>query len=276
MQEDKPMKKAFQRIIPILTAVILSLCLALPAFAREINTNRLSLEMKNAPEGTAIIEILVPSEPADDCLCETRDFTVKKKISHYETTQLSDSSGSRPNYSFKSKEDKDIVISKDSEIAKYSDDDGYISLSAHTDGVVETTLNVNTYDDTKAEKNNGIYLQIADKNPASLADINALKSKFEKFKAAYIDEKGNVLGVTDEFEVTYADEQYAFKADGNKLTLVMNNYTETVKSTLFISFGFPVIIFIAVLIAVFAAALLFCLLAAKKNQAMMNDMDDDL
>ena len=204
------MKKAFQRIIPILTAVILSLCLALPAFAREINTNRLSLEMKNAPEGTAIIEILVPSEPADDCLCETRGFTVKKKISHYETTQLSDSSGSRPNYSFKSKEDKDIVISKDSEIAKYNDDDGYISLSAHTDGVVETTLNVNTYDDTKAEKNNGIYLQIADKNPASLEDINALKNKFEKFKAAYIDEKGNVLGVTDEFEVTYADEQYAF------------------------------------------------------------------
>ena len=270
------MKKAFQRIITFLTAVILSLCLVLPAFAREIDTNRLSLEMKNAPEGTAIIEILVPSEPADDCLCETRDFTVKKKISHYETTQLSDSSGSRPNYSFKSKEDKDIVISKDSEIAKYNDDDGYISLSAHTDGVVETTLNVNTYDDTKAEKNNGIYLQIADKNPASLADINALKSKFEKFKAAYIDEKGNVLGVTDEFEVTYADEQYAFKAEGSKLTLVMNNYTETVKITLLTSFGFPVIIFIGVLIAVFAAALLFCLLAAKKNQAMMNDMDDDL
>ena len=162
------------------------------------------------------------------------------------------------------------------ELSEYHDDDGYISLSAHTDGVVETTLNVNTYDDTKAEKNNGIYLQIADKKPASLADINALKNKFEKFKAAYIDEKGNVLGVTDEFEVTYADEQYAFKAEGSKLTLVMNNYTETVKITLLTSFGFPVIIFIAVLIAVFAAALLFCLLAAKKNKAMMNDMDDDL
>lgn len=276
MQEDKLMKKTFLRIIPILTAVIHSLCLAVPAFAREINKNRLSLEMKNAPEGTAIIEILVPSEPADDCLCETRGFTVKKKISHYETTQLSDSSGSRPNYSFKSKEDKDIVISKDSEIAKYNDDDGYISLSAHTDGVVETTLNVNTYDDTKAEKNNGIYLQIADKNPASLTDINALKSKFEKFKAAYIDEKGNVLGVTDEFEVTYADEQYAFKADGNVLTLVMNNYAETVKSTLLVNLGFPVIIFIAVLITVFIVAIVLFIWSSRRNKEYMQDMDDDL
>ena len=276
MQEDNPMKKTFLRIIPILTAAILSLCLAVPAFAREINKNRLSLEMKNAPEGTAIIEILVPSEPADDCLCETRDFTIKKKISHYETTQLSDSSGSRPNYSFKSKEDKDIVISKDSEIAKYNDDDGYISLSAHTDGVVETTLNVNTYDDTKAEKNNGIYLQIADKNPASLTDINALKNKFEKFKAAYIDEKGNVLGVTDEFEVTYADEQYAFKADGNKLTLVMNNYAETVKSTLLVNLGFPVIILIAVLITVFIVAIVLFIWSSRRNKEYMQDMDDDL
>ncbi len=264
------MKRTFlQKVLCLLTAVMLAVCLALPACAREIDGKRASLDIKNAPEGTATIEILVPSASDADCLCETRDFTVKKIIYHTSGGTVNGYRYSQP----ADKEYKDIVISKDSEIAAYTDEDGYFSLSAHTDGALETVLNVIVYDDSRTEKNNGRYLQIVDNNAASLADIEDLKNRFGKFKAAYIDEKGNILSVTDEFEVAYDDGQYAFKADGNKLTLVMNNYAETVVSSLLVNLGFPIIIFIAVLAVVFIAAIAFYICAAKKDKDFMQDDD---
>lgn len=262
-------RRIFRKLISALAAGVLMFACGMPACAREIDETRAYLEIKNAPEGTTVIEILVPEANGGGSLCETRGFTVKKIIDHC-------SDGTVNGYQYHQpadKEKQDIVISKDSEIAQYADEDGYFSLSAHTDGALETVLNVIAYDDSKTEKNNGMYLQIVDKNAASLADIKDLEKRFGKFKAAYIDEKGNILGVTDEFEVTYDDGQYAFKADGNKLTLVMNNYAETVKSLLLANLGFPIIIFIAVLAVVFIVAIALHICAAKKDKDFMQDDD---
>ena len=254
-----------KKITCALAAAVMMIACAMPAFAREIDTTKAYLEINNAPEGTAMIEILVPAAHAGDSLCETQDFTVKKETSRYKTVQRY--------YNLTDKENQDIVIGKDSEIAQYNDDDGYFSICAHTDSVKEIKLYVSTYDDdeSKTERKCLLYLQDSAKNGKPSVDIKELEKMFGKFKAAYIDEKGNILGVTEVFEVAYADEDYAFKADGNKLTLVMNNYAETVKSTLLVNFGFPVIIFIAVLVTVFIVALVLFILASQKDKEKMQD-----
>ncbi len=263
-------KSVYQKMICLMSAFIIAVGCAMPAFARVIDAREILLDINNAPEGTTMIEILVPSSNASDLLCEKQDFTVKMKISRYKTTQ--------GHYDLADKEEKDTVISKDSEIAKYTDEDGFVSISARTNYVRKIMLYLNTYDndDRKTERKCLLYLRDSAENGKPSEDIGELESRFGKFKAAYINEKGDILGVTDEFEVVDADEQYAFKADGNKLTLVMNNYAETVKSTLLVNLGFPVIIFIAVLIAVFITALVLFIWASQRNKKSMNDMNDDL
>jgi len=254
-----------KKITCALAAAVMMIMCSMPAFAREIDTTKAYLEINNAPEGTAMIEILVPAAHAGDSLCETQDFTVKKETSRYKTVQRY--------YNLTDKENQDIVIGKDSEIAQYNDDDGYFSICAHTDSVKEIKLYVSTYDDdeSKTERKCLLYLQDSAKSGKPSVDIKELEKMFGKFKAAYIDEKGNILGVTEVFEVAYADEDYAFKADGNKLTLVMNNYAETVKSTLLVNFGFPVIIFIAVLIAVFIIGIALFIWASRRNKESMQE-----
>ena len=68
---------------------------------------------------------------------------------------------------------EDIAITPDSEIAKLNDD-GYVSLSVH-------------YRNSKGFSKTGIQLDDA------ITDIN---ERFGKFKAAYVDNCGNVLNIT--------------------------------------------------------------------------------
>ena len=232
MQEDNPMKKAFRRIIPILTAVILSLCLALPVSAWDIDRTNIWLQINNAPEGTATIEILVPVMQAGSWLCDTHSITIEKSVRHYETKQGFDNSrGGRGSYEyneFKNEEKQELVLDENSEIAQYIDGDGFVSISAHTDCIKLLCLRTNLYNDNDAEKGieRELFLRGDVRESVPYLHAEDLESRFSSFKAAYIDEKGNVLGVTDEFEVIREDTQYTFSTNGDKLTLIMNNHDD--------------------------------------------------
>ena len=209
------------------SAVMMIMC-SMPAFAWDMDMGYADLTFSNAPEGTTYIDILVPIFRARSYFDGTHDIklTFIKKL--------------RTKDSYK-EETVEKTIGKNSEIAKYVDEDGFISLSAHTDlvkGLVSYGIfrNEKTFD--KADDTYGYQICFSDSDYYCRQqhdkgnynykrwDVDDINNTFKEFKAAYIDEKGNVLGVTKEFEVKKKDCQHTFIADGDKLTLVINDHLE--------------------------------------------------
>ena len=73
-------------IIPILTAVILSLCLALPASAYDVDYGKVSISIENAPKGTAYVDFLVRKKDIPKAHAKKQDYKIQKKISYYTGT----------------------------------------------------------------------------------------------------------------------------------------------------------------------------------------------
>ena len=210
MQEDNPMKKAFQRIIPILTAVILSVCLALPASAYDVDYGSITINVDNAPNGTAYVDILVPESDIPSEHSTTHDYEVS-------VSNKSDSNSGETK----------LNITADSEISKYTAD-GYVSLMAHTNMVYSCS--------SDRKDKNGDYICVscsvlltgsyAHQNQSGFSsgvDLMYLDDKFSDMKAAYIDEKGNVLAVTSAYSTGHG-KPYGFRVDGDSLKLVLDDH----------------------------------------------------
>lgn len=91
-----------------------------------------------------------------------------------------------------------LSITPDSEIARLNDD-GYVSLSVH-------------YKSCEGFDNNA-FLLLSEK-----MTITDIKQRYGNFKAAYIDENGNVLGITKTARTRYDPKKpSSFSADGDTL-----------------------------------------------------------
>lgn len=100
----------------------------------------------------------------------------------------------------KSVDGRELSITAESEIAEY-DEDGYVSLSLHHKSVKSFTAG------------NGGELIVSES-----CDFIDLAETYGDYKAAYVDENGNVLGVTEPARTMYSTKTpYGFSADGSSL-----------------------------------------------------------
>lgn len=201
------------RLTPV-TIVVAALVIALPlALAglrvlwnvgfdnRDLSYTRSQPELvfNNAPEGTAYIDPLVKLDEIDERYI---DFTsppqmlVNVRLEEYD-------GGGREDWVF-----QHLNVTEDSEIARLRRD-GFVSLSLH--------YTPHAFVQFDAEKR--MYLVLNGNN----TDINEIFERFGGFRAAYVDENGSVLGVTEPAARVY-DNNFptTFIADGNTLTLVIN------------------------------------------------------
>lgn len=151
------------------------------------------LVFENAPEGTAYIDPLVRLDALDDYYTVFATPPYKAVTVYYDDSDI-------PDYEL-------LGIDMSSEIAQYHED-GYVSLSFHyglSGGVAFWS-------------NDKMFLEFL-----SWTNENRIDRIYERcggFRAAYVDENGNVLGVTEPAVLVYDDtKNTAFLADGSSLTL---------------------------------------------------------
>ena len=248
------MKKAFQRIIPFLTAVILSLCLALPASAYDVDYGKVSISIANAPEGTAYVDFLVRKKDIPKAHAKKQDYKIQKKISYYTGTgERINNTSSKGGYTIDEellgRMEKDCWIDSESEIAQYNDD-GYVSLLSHTDLVKEYIAYKKYLNDNLVADSCTMYLsgydsyRIESSGYCYGVDLNYLEDKFGKIKAAYVDENGHILGVTSAYKSDRGN-QWGISVSGDKLTLTLDDHWHNMYWDLFIKLGLPALLFIA-------------------------------
>lgn len=225
-------KRSLRSIICAVTAAILMCSFSITAFASDPDLGDVELSFSNAPQGTVFIDILVPIVWDAQHLTEAHDYTVKTRetyyVSHIDQEKLKKYGKDKATEWKETKSvSQNYCIDKKSEIAQYSKD-GYVSLFAHTNIVRRVGAYNNYYDGESRYERAHILLsgsyQLKNKERDSDVDIYYLKDKFSDMKAAYIDKDGNILGITDKFDIDTHDSDYIFRADGNKLTLGLDDY----------------------------------------------------
>lgn len=156
------------------------------------------LKFNNAPEGTAYIDPLVRLDESDE---------------HYEYFTMPPQMLVPIHTEYDGREDWDfqaLNITADSEIARLRRD-GFVSLSLHYTPHVNVQFN--------AEKESYLVFYGAEASD----NINEIFEKYGGLRAAYVDENGNVIGVTDRAVRVYDNAlPSTLIADGNTLTLVVN------------------------------------------------------
>lgn len=152
-----------KKISAILIAMVMAALLPLSAFAEGTGAKffDLDLEFENAPEGTYFIDLLVDMDETDSNYTEFNEPNTSKDRGYSNVYILH-------------------YIGKDSEIAEYNVD-GYVSFALHN------KLCKGFFEHDKALPRFHIEL---DCTPDELFEMY-------HWKAAYVDDKGNVLGVTD-------------------------------------------------------------------------------
>ena len=250
-------KKFLRRSICVITALIIMCSCSITAFANDPDLGYVALSFENAPEGTEFIEILVPIAQCPKHMTEFHEYIIKRRNTYYKSVDVivTDQYGrsKTEQHSEKIKEEtKDIAITEDSEIAQYRKD-GYISLCAYTDMVISIGSYSNFYNGvTEDSEANlllaGSYSAQKKNSKNSDVDIYYLESEFSDMKAAYIDKDGNILGVTDKYEVDKHASRYSLRADGNKLILGFDDYSHWFTFRFFTRLIIPVLLFAAVVI----------------------------
>lgn len=192
-----------RKFIAVIYAIIIAFMSIFPlnAFAIDFDPYYVELEWNNAPENTAYIDILVKMDTDDKNYV---DFTSppKKLIEKY-----IENGNSKFRY-------ENLQINRNSEIAKLNND-GWISLSLHhksSGGIViydTAVLCLDCYCDK-----DGLKM----KSDRTYYDIIKISKEYGRFKCAYVDENGNVLGITEKSVKDYStSEPYAVIADGDSL-----------------------------------------------------------
>lgn len=187
------MKKAILRIILILIVIPVSFILAQPFSATDYDDGRVSIEISDVPEGTAYVELLVPVFDIPEEHLNTHEHKVKLCKTSYND---GDESAERA--------DAQLLIDTDSEIAQYVDEDGYVSLMAHTDLVHSYTVFKKITNNGFVEYSSNMVLRgsidVSTKNGHCYGiDFSYLQRTFRKMKAAYVNENGHILGVTSSY-----------------------------------------------------------------------------
>lgn len=153
------------------------------------------LVFNNAPEGTAYIDPLVKLDESDERYV---GFTSPPQILVNIHTEFDNGEDWEFRY---------LNVTEESEIARLRRD-GFVSLSLHCAEHASVQFN--------AEKRSYLVL-------GGNTDINEIFESLGGFRAAYVDENGNVLGVTERAVRVY-DNTFptTLVADADTLTLVVN------------------------------------------------------
>lgn len=190
-----------KRVLALLSVLAVSVLLAVSAAALDFDPYKADVSWDNAPEGTAYLDILIKL-PEDDAAYTS--FNAPPRRIAKGTIDKEE----RAVYEYES-----LNITSESEIAKYQNG-GYVSMTCHYRYLRTMTISGNDkegYFDRVKQK-----LELYAGTAPDLTDIH---KKYGDLKAAYVDQNGKVLGVTDSFEVMYdKSEPYALVADGGKLT----------------------------------------------------------
>lgn len=167
------MKRTFlQKVLCLLTAVMLAVGFALPACALHnwASSYVIHLDLENVPEDAVYADILVPA----------KNFGINE-FAEFHETKITDY-------------DKPAAdIDKNSEIVNYIDDDGFISLSAHSEAVVHIHMQIFRNKELGRIIGGDIIL----KEDENKHDAGWLKRHYEEVKIAFVDKNGKVLSVTD-------------------------------------------------------------------------------
>lgn len=192
-----------KKFIAVIYAIIIAFMSMFPlnAFALDFDPYYVELEWNNAPENTAYIDILVKMDTDDKNYV---DFTSppKKLIEKY-----IENGNSKFRY-------ENLPIDKNSGIAEFNEN-GWISLSLHH----KSSGSIVIYDtavlclDCYCDKD-GLKM----KPDRTYYDILTISKEYGRFKCAYVDENGNVLGITEKSGKDYStSEPYAVISDGDSL-----------------------------------------------------------
>ena len=188
-----------KKIASLLAAAVMTIMIPLNAAALSYESPALAkISYTNAPEGTVYMDILVKM-PVEDA--SYVDFT--------QPPEYSDLGGS---------ENIPLDITADSEIAKYNED-GYVSLSLHHKWAKPFVIYSNSQ---KTERSDPSSCELEmSANGDTTYDFIDLSISFGDYKAAYVDEHGNILGVTSASVTEYdLNTPYGFSADGDSLVFL--------------------------------------------------------
>lgn len=196
-------------VMIVVAALVIALPLALAGLRifwnvgfdnRDLTETRHYPELKfnNAPEGTAYIDPLVKLGESDEHYAYFTSPPQMLMPIHSEYDEGED-------WEFQY-----LNVTEESEIARLRRD-GFVSLSLHY------TPHVNVQFNAKKESYLVFYGAEASDN------INEIFEKYGGLRAAYVDENGNVIGVTDRAVRVYDNTlPSTLIADGSTLTLVVN------------------------------------------------------
>ena len=186
-----------KKLYTLLAAAVMTVMLPLNAAAiSHYPPAEANITYSSAPEGTVYMDILVKM-PEDDA--SFVDFTQPPEY------YIGSGNANEP-----------LDITAESEIAKYSED-GFVSLSLHHKWAKTPLVIYNSPKNTERSETSADKL-VMSANGDTTYDFIDLSISFGDFKAAYVDENGNVLGVTGSSVTEYDRETpYGFKANGDSL-----------------------------------------------------------
>ncbi len=203
--------------IIILTAFAAALWLVPYIIDNEFSPSDLSwsrykpfIHTRNEPDGTAYVDILVKMDASSEDYTEFNELQKppKRLVRINEVTEAVESeTGERSTQTRREPVYEEVVLTPDSGIAKFNDG-GYVSLSLHCKGV--RGFQINDY---------STQLILTEQREF---DIEELYKRYENFKAAYVDENGEVLKVTDRACVQHdPDISSRFSTRGEELNLTI-------------------------------------------------------
>ena len=181
------------------------------------------ISVENAPENTAYVDILVKLPENSEYYVDFAEWEEppKKLIGYEEVTRPVYNGKLEPTSKTRTYTEpvyEELSITPDSEIARLNAD-GFVSLSIH-------------YANSKGFSGTSLYL-----DHGWINDIREIKKRYGKFKAAYVDENGNVLGITKASRTRYEpQEPSSFSADGDKLVFTKWGVSPPVLVLMFVSF----------------------------------------
>lgn len=245
------MNKSHVNIVLTVLVITFPIVFVILLFSLMMRTAELSntyyepyINIENAPEGTAYLDILVKIKPSSNNYVDFAEWEMPPKIVtewSEETYIVQDKDGKEESRTRYEPVWKELNITPDSEIARFNYN-GYVSLSVHLKGA--KGFYFDTYSNRKVENR-----LVLDDSSAGW-DIKKLMSSYGKFKAAYVGENGEVLGVTGKAAVQYRHgDPCEFSANGYKLTLTLYGDPAWKGILLLLSFyGEPIVIVLLIII----------------------------
>lgn len=246
-----------RRFTAVVFATIIAFISIFPlnAFALDFDSSQVELEWSNAPENTAYIDILVKMDTDDENYV---DFTVPPKRM---TGRYIENGTTKFRY-------EDMPIDKDSEIAQFNDD-GWVSLSLHHKGSGSIAIFNKPVLCLDYYYNKDGFSSKTESERAN-CNICTISKEYGRFKCAYVDENGNVLGITGKSRKSYdMSEPYAVIADGDSVTFRIFGMSPLAEMILI-----ALIYAVPIFLLLFVLYLLYRLIVNKVRKSKLHNGDD--